>query len=326
MIRFFSTFSSLIVFVFVTFLWWALYFIIPSKNNHSFWFYFWVFVHTVCSAIFFYFQLSRYEKKNEPLPRKKKEKKKKKKKRKNKKSVELEDMRIRENYRREFIGNLAHELRTPLFTAQSYVLTLLDGAIKDKNIRDDYLLRINNSIDRLIYVVEDLNLITELESGMLKIDMKKFNLRKFIQEVVQLCEMDAKNNHVSISIDESIKKPVFVSADMRRIEQVLINLISNSIRHGKKDGEILLSINEETKQNKIWVHVKDNGSGIHPKHLPRIFERFYRIDQSRSRTKGGSGLGLAIVKHIIEAHGQEIKVTSSPNVGSEFIFSLTQSN
>ena len=320
----FSTSSSFVVFILATVLWWALYFIIPSRNDNPIWLYIWVLVHVIFSVFFFYFQPFKRKKTSESSLRKEKGKKRSKKK--DQKTAELKDMRIRENYRREFIGNLAHELRTPLFTAQNYVLTLLDGAIKDKSIRDDYLLRINNSIDRLIYVVEDLSLITELESGMLKIDIKKFNLRNFIQEVVELCEMDAKNNNVRISIDESVKKTIVVQADIHRIEQVLINLVSNSIRHVKKDGEILLSINEEKKQNKIWVHVKDNGSGIHRKHLPRIFERFYRIDQSRSRNKGGSGLGLAIVKHIIEAHGQEIKVISSPNVGSEFIFSLAQSN
>ena len=321
--HFISIISSLYIFISITALWWALYFIISLKSHNPAWLYIWVFAHMAYS-IAFCFQYSKGQKTSE-LSQLSKETNRKTKKR-DKKIVELEDMRIRENYRREFIGNLAHELRTPLFTAQSYVLTLLDGAIKDKSIRGDYLLRISNSIDRLIYVVEDLSLITELESGMLKIETKEFNLRKFIREVVELCEMDAKSNDISISIDESIKKTTIVKADIYRIEQVLINLISNSIRHGRKDGKISIYMSQAKKQDKIWIHIKDNGPGIHPKHLPRIFERFYRIDQSRSRTKGGSGLGLAIVKHIIEAHGQEIKVNSLPNVGSEFIFSLTLSN
>ncbi len=241
------------------------------------------------------------------------------------KSKEIDLLTERENYRREFLGNVSHELKTPLFSIQGYLLTLIEGGVEDETIRDKYLNRINKSVERLTYIVKDLDMITELESGNLKLEQKPFNILALTKEIFDLLEIKAQNNHVNLKIENPIDVPIRVMGDIERIEQVLTNLIVNAVNHSAKD-EAEVTVSFQTVGNKIKTTVKDNGIGIKPEHLERIFERFYRIDKSRSRTHGGSGLGLSIVKHILEAHGEKIQVKSVYKEGTEFSFFLNKSN
>ena len=237
------------------------------------------------------------------------------------KRLEIEKLQIREGYRREFLGNVSHELKTPLFTVQGYLLTLKDGAIKDKSIRDQYLKRANKGVERLINIVEDLDMIASLESGNLNLSFEKINIVRLIQNVFDLLEIDAAKKNIILTFDKSYETPIFVKCDLKRIEQVLINLIQNSIKYGKTNGKTLVNLIEYS-QKKIMIKITDEGEGIKQQYIPRLFERFYRVDQSRSREQGGSGLGLSIVKHIIEAHHQEVFVESVPGKGSSFSFTL----
>lgn len=240
------------------------------------------------------------------------------------KSKEIGLLTERENYRREFLGNVSHELKTPLFSIQGYLLTLIEGGVEDESIRDKYLNRINKSVERLTYIVKDLDMITELESGNLKLEQKPFNILALTKDIFDLLEIKAQNNQVTLKIENPIDIPIRVTGDIERIEQVLTNLIVNAINHSAKENtEIIVSF--QTLGNKIKTTVIDNGIGIKPEHLERIFERFYRIDKSRSRTHGGSGLGLSIVKHILEAHGEKIQVKSVYKKGTEFSFFLNKS-
>ncbi|MBL6669641.1 MAG: sensor histidine kinase [Flavobacteriaceae bacterium] len=237
--------------------------------------------------------------------------------------LEIQLLKEQENYRKEFIGNLSHELKTPLFTIQGYVLTLLDGAVNDKSIAQKYLKRTAKGVDRLNYIIQDLDIITKFESGMENIQIKKFNILETLENVFDLLEIQAQKNNVNLLLEQNFETPIFVSADEKRIQQVLTNLIFNSIKYGVEDGTTEISI-EELSDQKLLVRITDNGEGIAKEHLPRLFERFYRVDKNRSREKGGSGLGLAIVKHIIEAHQEKIFVESTPGIGSEFSFTLTK--
>jgi two-component system phosphate regulon sensor histidine kinase PhoR len=239
------------------------------------------------------------------------------------KKIEIESLKGRENYRKEFMGNVSHELKTPLFTVQGYILTLLDGAIKDKKVRKKYLKRASKGVDRLIYIVNDLDMITKLEAGDLHLYEEDFNIVEVVNNVFELLEMKAQKKEITLSFDK-VYQPLRVYADQERIQQVLTNLVVNSIKYGKKGGTTEVSI-EDLPQNKILVRVTDNGEGIAKEHISRLFERFYRIDKSGSRSEGGSGLGLSIVKHIIEAHDEKIYVESDFGVGSEFSFSLKKS-
>ena len=237
------------------------------------------------------------------------------------KKLEIELLKDKENYRKEFIGNISHELKTPLFTIQGYVLTLLQGAAKDKEVRDKYLKRTAKGVERLIYVVKDLDLITQFESGIKSIDRTKFDIVKLIENVFDLLEMRAAKNQISLSFDKEYLEPIFVYADEERIQQVLTNLIINSLKYGVENGKTEVSI-QELNMEKIVILVNDNGEGIAEEHIPRLFERFYRVDKTGNRKQGGSGLGLAIVKHIIEAHQEKLMVESTPGVGSDFSFTL----
>ena len=237
------------------------------------------------------------------------------------KKLEIEALKIRENYRKEFIGNVSHELKTPLFTVQGYILTLLDGAMKDKAVRKKYLQRANKGVERLIYIVKDLDMITKLELGDLNLDLKPFNIVELIENVFDLLEMKASKKNISLVFDIEYHQPIFVVADKERMQQVLTNLIENSIKYGKVDGTTEVSV-EGLIQNKVIVRVTDNGEGIEEENLTRLFERFFRVDKSGSRREGGSGLGLSIVKHLVEAHGEKIYVESQVGVGSEFSFTL----
>ncbi|MCF6307827.1 MAG: ATP-binding protein [Flavobacteriaceae bacterium] len=237
------------------------------------------------------------------------------------KKLEIEALKIRENYRREFIGNVSHELKTPLFTVQGYLETLLDGALEDKNISEKYLKRANKGVERLIFIVKDLDMITKLEVGDLNLEKEEFDIIELVKNVFDLLEMKATKQNISLTFDTIYSEKIIVRADRDRIQQVLSNLIVNSIKYGRNQGTTEVSI-ENLIMNKILVRVTDNGEGIKKEEITRLFERFYRVDKSGSREQGGSGLGLSIVKHILEAHNEKIYVESQFGIGSEFSFTL----
>ncbi|MCG2429642.1 sensor histidine kinase [Aequorivita xiaoshiensis] len=239
----------------------------------------------------------------------------------NDKKTEIESLNIRENYRKEFMGNVSHELKTPLFTVQSYILTLLDGALDDKKVRKEYLKRASKGVERLAYIVNELDLIAKLEIGGLVLKKENFNIIELVQSIFDLLEMKAAKKNISLVFDKEYKEPIIVNADKERIEQVLTNLIVNSIKYGRKEGTTEVGFDNIGK-NKILLRITDNGEGILQENLKRIFERFYRVDKSGSRKEGGSGLGLSIVKHIVEAHKEKIYVESQYGIGSEFSFTL----
>ncbi|WP_420320550.1 sensor histidine kinase [Flagellimonas sp.] len=236
------------------------------------------------------------------------------------KKIEIDTLKIREEYRKDFLGNVSHELKTPLFTVQGYILTLLDGAMNDKKIREKYLTRANKGVERLIYIVKDLDLITKLEVGELKLEREDFDIIELIQNVFDLLEMKAAKKNVVLTFDMEYE-PIYVNADKEKIQQLVSNLLVNSIKYGHEKGTTEVSV-ENLIRNKVIVRITDNGYGIPKQHIPRLFERFFRVDQSGSRSEGGSGLGLSIVKHIIEAHDEKIFVESEEGVGSEFSFTL----
>ncbi|NER16949.1 sensor histidine kinase [Spongiivirga citrea] len=236
------------------------------------------------------------------------------------KKLEVETLKIKENYRKEFMGNVSHELKTPLFTVQGYLLTVLDGEM-DAALQKKYLQRASKGVERLVYIVSDLDMITKLEMGNLNLEYEDFDIVDLVQNVFDLLEMKASKKDITLMFDMDYEEPILVHADKERIQQVVTNLIVNSIKYGTKGGTTEVSI-ENLIMNKVIIRITDNGEGISGSHLPRIFERFYRVDKSGSRKEGGSGLGLSIVKHIIEAHDERIYVESDYGVGSEFSFTL----
>lgn len=237
------------------------------------------------------------------------------------KKLEIETLKDRERYRKEFLGNVSHELKTPLFTIQGYILTLLDGAIDDKNIRKKYLERANKGVERLSYIAKELDMITKLEAGNLSLNIEEFDIVELVNTVFEMFEMRALKKNITLTFYRDYNQPILVRADKERIQQVLTNLIVNSIKYGKDKGTTEVSI-ENLTPHKVIVRVTDNGEGIEKKHIPRLFERFFRVDKTGNRKVGGSGLGLSIVKHIIEAHGEKIYIESEFGVGSEFSFTL----
>lgn len=238
----------------------------------------------------------------------------------NKKSKEIDKLRELENYRKEFLGNVSHELKTPIFNIQGYILTLLDGALDDPTINKKYLERTEKSINRLISIVEDLESISKLESKVLKLNLEKVNIVQLVNEVFEAQEVRVQGRNIKLRFDRNYEKPIWVLADKKRIYQALTNLIVNSINYGRDNGVTKVSFMDMNEN--ILVEVNDNGIGIPKEDIPRVFERFYRVDKSRSREQGGTGLGLAIVKHIVEAHNQSINVRSSLNEGTSFVFTL----
>ncbi len=234
---------------------------------------------------------------------------------------EIKNLTERDSFRKDFLGNVSHELKTPLFMVQGYILTLIEGAINDKLIRDKYLERANKGVDRLVAIVKDLDMIAKLETEGLKLNYAVFNIIDLIQNVFDLFEMKAKKRNITLQFDKLYDYPVFVNGDKERIEQVLINLVVNSIKYGKLNGLTTVGI-ESYNENKFIIKVIDNGEGIKEEHISRLFERFYRVDQSRSREQGGSGLGLSIVKHIVEAHNETVLINSTFKKGSEFSFTM----
>ena len=237
------------------------------------------------------------------------------------KKIEIEALKIRERYRKEFIGNVSHELKTPLFMVQGYISTLIDGAADDKTLREKYLKRADKGVERLIYIIKDLDMITKFEAGDLRLEIESFDIVELVENVFELLEMKAAKKKIALTFDMDYKHPILVNGDRERIQQVISNLIVNSIKYGEKNCTTEVSI-ENLIKNKVIVRITDNGEGIEKIHIPRLFERFYRIDKSGSRKEGGSGLGLAIVKHIIEAHDEKLYVESEYGIGSEFSFTL----
>ncbi len=237
------------------------------------------------------------------------------------KKNEIEMLRQQEKFRKEFIGNLSHELKTPIFNIQGYVLTLLDGGLQDKSINKKYLERTEKSINRLISIIQDLEAISRLESGELDLEYEKFDVGQLVEDVFEMTEMSAKKKNIRLEMTKKMQgKEIMVYADKKRIFHVLANLVSNSINYGIKKGTTIIDYDE--MGDNILIEVSDNGIGIAEQHMPRLFERFYRVDKGRSREQGGTGLGLAIVKHILEAHNQNINVRSKLGQGSAFTFTL----
>ncbi len=232
---------------------------------------------------------------------------------------EIEQLKEQAKYRKEFIGNLAHELRTPAFNMQGYLLTLLEGGLEDPNINTKYLARADKNLDRLIYLINDLDKISRLEAGEDPLEMTVFDLSDFVLEMADYQEDRASKKEISIKV-ETAKKALLVEADKEKVSQVITNLLTNAIRYGKNGGFIKVRFYDMA--DNILIEIEDDGVGISEKSLPRLFERFYRVDKSRSRNAGGSGLGLAIVKHIIESHDQTINVRSELGEGSVFSFTL----
>lgn len=235
-------------------------------------------------------------------------------------NLEIETLKDQDIYRREFLGNISHELKTPLFTIQGYILTLLDGAKDKPELCEKYLKRAEKGVERLEYIINDLDLITKLEVGDLNLNIKSFDIVALIQNIFEMLEIKASKKQITLMLDRKYE-PIYVLADVGRIRQVLVNLIVNSLKYGHQKGTTEVSI-EELIDSKLIVRITDNGEGIKKENIPRIFERFFRVDKSRSRDEGGSGLGLAIVKHIIDAHNEQIYVESVYGIGSEFSFTI----
>lgn len=234
----------------------------------------------------------------------------------------IQSLRRAEDYRREFVGNVSHELKTPIFNVQGYIHTLLDGAIEDPGINKKYLEKAGKNIERLSAIVEDLEAISQLESGQLRLSFERFDLKRLANDVIESLEMAAKERHIQLCLDASGSRPWLAKGDIGRIRQVLTNLLTNAIKYGSENGTCTITFHDQ--EDHLEIAVSDDGIGIEPEHLNRLFERFYRVDKSRSREQGGTGLGLSIVKHILEAHGQSIGVESEPGVGTTFRFSLSK--
>lgn len=237
------------------------------------------------------------------------------------KRVEIQNMEKNEQFRKEFLLNLSHELRTPVFAVQGYIHTLLDGAIDDKKVREKFLHNATKNTDRLAQLIEDLSVISKLESGELPLNKEPFNIQELIKDTFDALSIKANSKNISFLIKKGCENPVKIFADKEKIRQVIINLLDNSVKYGKQGGHTKAGIYNMDDETAL-IEISDNGIGIEEEQLPRVFERFYRVDKARSRAEGGTGLGLAIVKHIIEAHGQNINVRSKPNIGTTFGFTM----
>lgn len=234
--------------------------------------------------------------------------------------AEIQDLRQKENFRKEFVGNVAHELKTPIFSIQGYILTLLEGALEDPKFNRKFLNKAAKSAERMTRIVEDLDTITQFESGNLKLKIEKIDLVELTREIIESREQEADQREIEVTFDQSYDAPIYAMADSFRISQVLTNLITNSINYGREKGQTLVRFVDLGDR---WrVEIEDNGPGITKEHIPRLFERFYRVDKSRTRDQGGTGLGLAICKHIMEAHKETLTVQSTPGKGSIFAFTL----
>ena len=241
----------------------------------------------------------------------------------NEKTSEIDNLKELERFRKEFLGNVAHELRSPIFNIQGYVYTLLEGAMTDEEVNMKFLQKAARNIDHISSLVEDLVTISMIESGEVQIEYSSFNIKELVKEVIEFLDLPARGRNIHLHMKTNTENDLYVNADRQKIKQVLINLIGNSIKYGRDNGSTTISLEDLHQQ--VSIEVSDNGEGISPEHLPRIFERFYREDKSRSRSQSGTGLGLSIVKHFIEAHKQKIIVSSVPGIGSIFSFTLDKS-
>jgi two-component system phosphate regulon sensor histidine kinase PhoR len=236
------------------------------------------------------------------------------------KTIEIDNLKDLERMRKEFLGDVAHELRSPIFNIQGYIDTLIEGALQDEEVSSKFLHKAAKHVDHLSSLVEDLVTITRIEAGELKLEKTEFDIKELIREVIELLDLSARQKNISLQMKFPEEPACMVIADRQKIRQVLINLVGNSIKYGRENGNTQINLLEALQS--VTVEVADNGEGIAEEHLPRIFERFYRADKSRARTEPSTGLGLAIVKHFIEAHKQKILVTSREGVGSIFSFTL----
>jgi two-component system, OmpR family, phosphate regulon sensor histidine kinase PhoR len=237
---------------------------------------------------------------------------------------ELKKYKAWAEYRRNFVGDISHELKTPVFNIQGYLHTLLDGALEDPSVNHVFLRKAATNLERLHTIVEDLEAISRLESGELILEIQTFDIRELVSEVFEDLEIKAASRNITLEFKEGASQNFKVQADRESIRQVLTNLIGNSIKYGKDNGRTRIGFYDMDKN--ILIEVADNGLGIPRKHINHVFDRFYRVDKSRSRSRGGSGLGLSIVKHTIEAHKQTINVRSTPGLGSTFGFTLQKGN
>lgn len=235
-------------------------------------------------------------------------------------NAEFNLLKEQDKFRREFIGNLAHELKTPVFSIQGYVLTLLEGGLEDEKVNRMFLERAAKAIDRMTNILDDLDELTKLEVNELKMEVRPFDVRELAKEVMEGLELKAAEKNIKLRFSKDYSKEIMVMADRGKIAQVFTNLINNSISYGNENGETLVRFFEV--DDIISVEISDNGPGIEPHEIPRLFERFYRVEKSRNRNEGGSGLGLSIVKHILDAHNQTVSVRSTIGIGSTFTFSL----
>lgn len=242
----------------------------------------------------------------------------------NNKEQEIDKLKKLESFRREFLADISHELKTPIFSAQGFIHTLLDGAVDDLNVRDKFLTKAAKSLDDLNNLIQDLVVISQLETGEVKLQLEYFDLNLLISEIVDQLEYKANEFNVVINIDIPEEKDYTVVGDRYRIGQVLTNLITNAVKYGRIDGKGIVEISLRDRKNSILATISDEGPGIPPEHLARIFQRFYRIDKSRSKELGGTGLGLAIVKHVLEAHSSKINVLSKEGKGTSFNFALNK--
>jgi two-component system phosphate regulon sensor histidine kinase PhoR len=232
---------------------------------------------------------------------------------------EISKLKEQEQFRREFLGNLAHELKTPVFSIQGYILTLLEGGLEDETVNRKFLERASNATERMTLLLEDLDNITKMEVNQIGLDLTSFDIVELVDDVFQELELKAESKKITLKFAKEYDR-IIVKADRRKINQVLMNLVGNSIDYGVKKGNT--TVRFYLMNDIVTIEVSDNGPGIHESEIPRLFERFYRVEKSRNRNEGGSGLGLAIVKHILEAHNQTISVRSTIDLGSTFIFSL----
>lgn len=236
---------------------------------------------------------------------------------------EIDDLKEMEEYRRNFLGNISHELKTPIFNIQGYLYTLIDGGLENAVITEKYLNRAANNVERLNTIVQDLERISKLESGKMELDFQRFDVYSLAREVYDDLDISAEEKEIELRFKEGSSRPFHVNADRESIRQVLTNLVSNSIKYGISKGHTRVGFYD--MGNQILIEVSDNGIGVTEEHIPHLFERFYRVDKGRSRDSGGTGLGLSIVKHIIEAHDQTINVRSRADEGSTFGFTLEKS-
>lgn len=239
------------------------------------------------------------------------------------KKIEIDELRKQEKFRRDFLSNISHEFKTPLFAIQGYIEALQEDGFDNEEQAKLFLAKAAKNVDRLSYLIQDLDEISKLETGEIPVNLTRFKIAELIKEVFESLEIKARQYNIKLIFKHKYDEPIFVNADREKIRQVLVNLIDNSFKYGKEEGSTSVSLFELHDQ--VLVEVTDDGSGIEEKYLPRLFERFFRTDTSRSRQIGGSGLGLAIVKHIVEAHEQTINVRSTEGMGSTFGFTLQKS-